>query len=121
MAKRGKGENELVPVLFIHSTLKENSDAVSGSHLLFWHRCVFLSVCLHVCVYPLLWLLEKRRCPTQHLSSCLAIANSHSIARAKEENKEIIRFKPGYIHILLGLLLRVSVCNEHSPAGQSAS
>lgn len=55
------------PSFSIDRTLNNNTDTVTGSHLL----CVYVCPCVSVCnVCLLLWLLVMRSCPTQHLSSC---------------------------------------------------
>lgn len=82
---------------------------------------VCLCVCLHVCVYPLLWLLGMRRCPTQHLSSC-RLQQIHTqllVKKKKKINKVIMLLRPSDFHSLWGLLL--CVCDGHSPAGQCTS
>ena len=109
-------------------TLNKNSDAVSGSQLLFRHGCVCHCVCVRmcVCVYPLLRLLQGwGRVP---LNTCPAAWHYRKFPlnclwkkkKKKTTNKLIIIFK---LHQSRRVYYSVcvSVCDEHSPAGHWAA
>ena len=68
-------------------------------------------VCLHVWVFPLLWLSGRKRCPTQHLSSCWLVSNSHSITcKKKRINEEIKLFMIIFSHPAGSITEWVYVC-----------
>ena len=96
-------------------TLNKNSDAVSGSQLLFRHGCVCHCVCVRmcVCVYPLLGLLKgwerapPNTCPAAWLNKKSPLNCLWKKKKKKTTNKLIIIFK---LHQSRRVYYSVCVC-----------
>ena len=85
---------EMHPTRVLLCTLNKNGDAVSGSHLLFWHERVCVSACVCVCVCVCVFIPCCGYYRGEDVSRSTPVqlpgirANSHSTAREKKKKKK---------------------------------